>query len=113
VSFRLYLLQRATALLLAPLILVHLFVIFYATAYGVSAASILGRTRGSVAWGLFYGVFVVAAAMHGAIGIRNVVAEWAPRAIKRNETLLMLILWGVGLGLTALGLRAVYAVVAT
>lgn len=109
-SFRLYLLQRGTALLLVPLILVHLIVIFYATAHGVSAASILGRTRGSIGWGLFYSVFVLAAAMHGAIGIRNVIAEWGPGRLKRNDNLLTLILWASGLGLAALGLRAIVAV---
>jgi fumarate reductase subunit C len=111
VSFRLYLLQRATAVLLVPLIAVHLIVIFYATAKGLSAASILGRTRGSVGWGAFYGVFVLAAAVHGAIGVRNVLAEWGPASIKRDARILALILWGTGVGLAVLGLRAVYAVV--
>lgn len=110
-SFRLYLLQRATALILLPLILVHLAVIFYATAKGLSAASILGRTRGSAGWGAFYGLFVVAAAIHGAIGVRNVVSEWGPGAFRREPRLLALVLWGTGLVLGALGLRAVYAVV--
>ena len=111
-SFHLYLLQRGTALLLVPLILVHLIVIFYATAQGVSAAAILGRIRGSIGWGLFYGVFVLAAAVHGAIGLRNVFAEWGPARMKRDPRLIAVILWGAGVGLAALGLRAVYAVVA-
>ncbi len=110
-SFRLYVLQRATALILVPLIAVHLIVIFYATAKGISAASILARTRGSFGWGAFYSVFVIAAALHGAIGVRNVVAEWGPDQLKRNARLLSLILWVTGLGLAGLGLRAVYAVV--
>jgi fumarate reductase subunit C len=110
-SFRLYLLQRATALILVPLIAVHLIVIFYATAKGLSAASILARTRGSIGWGAFYSVFVLAAAIHGSIGVRNVFAEWGPDALKRDPRLLALILWVTGLGLALLGLRAVYAVV--
>ena len=110
-NFRLYVLQRATALILVPLIVVHLIVIFYATAKGLSAASILGRTRGSMGWGAFYSVFVVAAAIHGAIGVRNVFAEWGPDVLKRDPRLLTLILWGTGAGLAALGLRAVHAVV--
>ena len=110
-SFRLYLLQRGTALLLVPLIAVHLIVIFYATAKGISAASILARTRGSFGWGTFYSVFVMAAAIHGAIGVRNVFAEWGPEPLKRDPRLAALILWGVGVGLALLGLRAVYAVV--
>jgi fumarate reductase subunit C len=111
VSLRLYILQRATALVLVPLIAVHLIVIFYATAKGLSAASILARTRGSIGWGAFYGVFVLAAALHGAIGVRNVFAEWGPDRLKRDASLLTLILWAAGLGLALLGLRAVYAVV--
>ncbi len=110
-SFRLYLLQRASALVLVPLLAVHLFVIFYATASGLSAASILGRTQGSIGWGLFYGLFVLAAALHGAIGIRNVFAEWAPAHLKTSPVLLAAVLWGTGLVLALLGLRAVYAVV--
>lgn len=110
-SFKLYLLQRGTAVLLLPLILVHLAVIFYATAKGLSAASILSRTRGSVGWAAFYGLFVVAAAIHGAIGVRNVMSEWGPGVFKRDPRLLTLMLWGTGLLLGALGWRAVYAVV--
>jgi fumarate reductase subunit C len=111
-NFRRYILQRGSALILAPLVLAHLVVIFYATSRGLSAESILGRTKGSLGWGAFYGVFVLAAALHGAIGLRNVFAEWGPDALKQNSGLLSLILWGTGIGLALLGLRAVYAVVA-
>lgn len=110
-SFRLFVLQRATALILVPLIAVHLIVIFYATAKGLSAASILARTRGSIGWGAFYSVFVLAAAIHGAIGVRNIFAEWGPDVMRRDQRLLSLALWGTGLTLALLGLRAVYAVV--
>ncbi|MBM3522071.1 MAG: succinate dehydrogenase [Alphaproteobacteria bacterium] len=112
-SLRLYVLQRGSALILAPLVLAHLVVIFYATAQGLSAASILGRTKGSLGWGVFYGVFVLAAAVHGAIGIHNVLAEWGPDPLKRNSGVLSVTLWVTGIGLAVLGLRAVYAVVAT
>lgn len=110
-SFQLYLVQRATALVMIPLLAVHLAVIFYATAKGISAASILARTRGSLAWGTFYTLFVIAAALHGAIGVRNVFAEWGPNSVRRDPRVLGLILWGTGIGLALLGLRAVYAVV--
>jgi fumarate reductase subunit C len=110
-SFRHYVWQRASAMVLAPLVFAHLIVIFYATASGLSAASILARTRGSIGWAAFYGVFVLAAAVHGAIGVRNVLAEWAPQAVRRDPRLLAAIQWVFGLGLTLLGLRAVYAVV--
>ena len=108
---RLYVLQRLTAALMVPLIVGHLVVIFYATRKGLSAADILGRTRGSFLWALYYGVFVMAAAVHGAIGVRSVVGEWAPRRLRRNARALDALMWVFGLLLAGLGLRAIAAVV--
>ena len=110
-NIRLYVLQRLTAALMVPLIVGHLAVIFYATRKGLSAADILGRTRGSVPWALYYGVFVLAAAIHGAIGVRSVASEWAPRGLKRHARALDFLMWVFGAGLAFLGLRAVAAVV--
>jgi len=106
-NIRLYIWQRGTAALLAPMILVHLAVIFYATRQGLSAAEILGRTRGSLAWGSFYGAFVVAAAIHAAIGIGNILSEWTPMGDKTARGLSLLF----GLFLFVVGMRAVFAVV--
>ena len=106
-NVRLYILQRATAVIMAPLVLAHLVIIFYATSRGLSAAEILGRTRGSIGWGLFYGLFVLAAAMHGAIGLRAVASEWSPLKGRQLDALM----WRFGIVLAALGLRAVAAVV--
>ena len=106
-NIRLYIWQRGTAALLAPMVLVHLAVIFYATRQGLSAAEILGRTRGSLAWGSFYGAFVVAAAIHAAIGIGNVLSEWTPMGDKTARGLSLLF----GLFLFVVGMRAVFAVV--
>jgi fumarate reductase subunit C len=77
VNVRLYVWQRSTAAIMLPLVLVHVAVIFYATRKGMTAADILARTRGSIAWASFYGVFVAAAAIHAAIGVRNVLTEWS------------------------------------
>jgi fumarate reductase subunit C len=106
-NMRLYMLQRATAIIMAPLVLAHLFVIFYATNRGLSAADILVRTRGSIGWGAFYALFVLAAATHGAIGVRVVAAEWAGMRGRQLDVLM----WGFGALLVVLGLRAVAAVV--
>jgi fumarate reductase subunit C len=106
-NVRLYVLQRATAAIMAPLVLAHIVVIFYATSRGLSAAEILGRTRGSIGWGLFYGLFVLAAATHGAIGLRAIASEWSPLRGAQLDALM----WVFGVGLAALGLRAVAAVV--
>ena len=104
---RLYILQRATAVLMVPLLIAHLALIFYATRRGLTAADILARTRGSWLAGSTYGVFVAAAAIHAAIGVRTVAAEWAGLAGRRLD----LAMWAVGAALMGLGLRAVVAVV--
>src|SRR5262245_30898165 len=106
-NVRLYLLQRASAAIMLPLVLVHIAVIFYATRAGLSAAEILARTRGSIGWAAFYGLFVLAAATHGAIGVRSIASEWA--GVRAGK--LDLLMWSCGLILAALGLRAVAAVV--
>ena len=74
----LFMAQRLSALVLAPLVLVHLVTMIYAIQGGLTAAEILGRTQGSLFWMLFYGLFVVAAAVHGAIGLRGIAREMTP-----------------------------------
>jgi len=106
-NVRLYVWQRGTAVLMVPLVAVHLAVIFYATRQGFSAADILSRTRGSIAWGAYYGLFVAAVSIHAAIGVRNVLAEWSPLTDRRAGQLAV----AFGLLLAALGFRAVAAVV--
>jgi fumarate reductase subunit C len=102
----LYIWQRATAALMAPMVLVHLAVIFYATRHGLTAADILGRVHGNLMWGGFYALFVVAASIHAGIGVRNVLAEWSVLAERPAGFAAA----GFGLLLFALGLRAVAAV---
>jgi fumarate reductase subunit C len=103
----LYVAQRATAAIMAPLVLVHLATMIYAVDGGLSAGEILARTQGSVAWGLFYGLFVVAAAVHAAIGVHTVLVEWTPLGGRGANVAAALL----GLVLLSLGLRAVAAVV--
>ena len=103
---RLYILQRGTALLLAPLVLVHIVVMIVAVQDGLSAAEILGRTQGSVGWMLFYGLFVLAVAVHAAIGLRAIVGE----TLGRRGPGLAAFAWAAFAVLLALGLRAVWAV---
>ena len=105
---RLYLLQRLSAMILAPLVLVHLGLVIYAVQGGLSAAEILARTQGSLAWALFYGLFVLAVAVHAPIGLRNVLREWTPW---RGRSLDWALTAVAGLMLV-LGLRSVAAVVA-
>ncbi|MDQ3026856.1 MAG: succinate dehydrogenase [Pseudomonadota bacterium] len=102
-----WVMQRATAVILALCVVVHLATIIYAVRGGLSAGEILGRTRGSLAWGTFYTVFVLAAAVHGAIGLRNIAAEWLGWRGDAAEVAVTV----VAVALTMLGLRAVVAVV--
>jgi fumarate reductase subunit C len=71
----LWLAQRTTAAVLALCVVVHLATMIIAVRGGLTAAEILGRTRGSMAWAVFYGVFVLAVSIHGPIGVRNIIAE--------------------------------------
>ena len=106
-NVRLYVWQRATAALIAPLVLVHIAVIFYATRKGMTAADILSRTHGSIVWASYYGLFVAAASIHASIGVRNVLTEWSPLTDPRAGLFSIVF----GLLLAALGARAVFAVV--
>lgn len=105
-NVRLYIWQRLTAAIMLPLVLLHIAVIFYASRKGMTAADILARTRGSIVWASFYGVFVAAAAIHAAIGVRNVLTEWSPLEDRGAG------MFGIvcGIALLILGLRAVAAV---
>ena len=106
-GIRLYLAQRISAMIIAPLVLLHLGVIIYAIQGGLSAEEILGRTQGSILWGINYVVFVIAVAVHGAIGLRVVIYE----TFGLTKTILDLITTITAVALLALGGRAVYAVI--
>ena len=84
-NVQLYVWQRLTASVMAPLVLVHIAVIFYATHQGLTAADILSRTRGSIAWASYYGIFVAAASIHASIGVRNILNEWSPLTNRRAD----------------------------
>jgi len=105
-DLRLYVVQRTTAMLMVPLILVHLLIIFYATSAELTAESILSRTQGSLGWAIFYGIFVVLASVHGAIGVRSVLREWS----RLRGRMLDAVMFGFAAFLIVLGARAVIAV---
>jgi len=106
-SVRAYVWQRGTAVLLVALIAVHLGVIFYATGKHLTAADIFARTKGSVPWAVFYGTFVMAAAIHASIGVQASLVEWM--SLSRRSAQVAGGCFGVLL--VALGLRAVAGVV--
>jgi len=98
--------QRISAMVLALCVVVHLVTMIYAVRNGLSAAEILGRTRGNLAWAGFYTLFVAAIAVHAPIGLRTILSEslgWRGRSL---ETAVLTI----GILLALWGWRAVYAV---
>jgi fumarate reductase subunit C len=104
----LWVVQRVTAAFLGVFVLAHLVTILYAVRGGLTASEILARTHSSLAIPLFYALFVVAASVHGAIGLRTVAEEWLSWRGRSADLAFIL----VGLVLLALGLRAVVAVAA-
>jgi fumarate reductase subunit C len=105
-NVRSFAIQRLTAILLVPFIVVHLAIIFYATSKGLSASSILERTRGSLGWGAYYLLMVALISLHGAVGASVILNEWTGLSARSSKAL------GAILGaiLCLLGLRAVAAV---
>ena len=102
----LWLAQRASAALLAVCVVVHLATLIYAIRGGLSAAAILGRTRGNLGWLAFYAVFVTAVAVHAPIGLRPVLGEWLRwRGVSRD-----IFLGALAVVLGVLGMRAVLGV---
>ena len=98
--------QRASAMVLALCVVVHLAAIVYVSRADLTAADVLARTRGNALFAAFYALFVVACAVHVPIGLRTIAAEWLgwrERAASYAAALF-------GIVVLAMGLRAVYAV---
>jgi len=106
---RLFQMQRLSALIMAPLVLGHLALIIVVSGEALSAADILARTQGSWALGLYYGLFVVMAAIHAPIGLRAIIREWTPWSGRALDGAMALF----GLVLLALGGRALFGLVLT
>ena len=100
--------QRVSAMVLALCVVVHLAGIIYAVRGGLTAAEILGRTRGNWGFGAFYAVFVVACAIHAPIGVANIVAE--TRGGRGSAPAIVASV--LALAILAMGLSAVYGLVA-
>lgn len=102
----LYMAQRLSAMVMAPLVLGHIAVMIYAVQSGLSTAEILGRTQGSLLWFLFYGLFVVAVSIHAAIGLRVIAHEMSGL----RGRWLDIFTGAIGIVLLFMGARAVMAV---
>jgi fumarate reductase subunit C len=102
----LWIAQRASAGVLALCVVVHLITIIYAVRGGLTAAEILERTRGNVAWFAFYSLFVLAVTIHAPIGLRAVLGEWLGWRGASREIFLLV----SAAALAWMGMRAVFAV---
>jgi fumarate reductase subunit C len=99
-------LQRISAMVLAVCVVLHIAVIIYAVRGGLSGAEILARTRGNWGFGLFYGAFVVACAVHVPIGLAKIAEEWLHWSGRKAAVLSML----AGVIILVMGMRAVIGV---
>ena len=102
----LWFVQRASAAVLALCVIVHLGTMIVAVRGGLTAAEILARTRGSLMWAAFYGVFVLGVAIHAPIGLRTIVAEIRGSHSRGIDAAML----AVATLLLLLGLRAIVAV---
>lgn len=103
---RLFALQRLTAMIMAPFVLIHLALILYAVRGGLTAAEVLSRTQGSWGWIAFYTLFVISVGIHVPIGLRNILIEWT----RLSRAAASVVCLAFGLVLLIMGLRAVVAV---
>jgi succinate dehydrogenase subunit C len=78
----------------------------YAVKHGLTAAEVLGRTRGNYGWFAFYALFVAAAAVHAPIGLRTALSEM----LDWRGPVLDLLVLTAGIALALWGWRAVWGV---
>ena len=102
---RLYVLQRLTAVIMAPMVIGHLATILYATRAELTAESILARVQSSPWLVVFYTAFVVMVAIHAPLGLRKILIEWG-RIRMPIANAISLVLF---LTFLAMGLRGVWA----
>lgn len=95
-----FVLQRASAAVLALCVVVHLATIIYAVRHALTAEAMVARIHANLFWPAFYTVFVVAVAIHAPLGLRAIADEWLGfrgRATDAVLALFALILFGGGL----------------
>ena len=102
----LFVLQRASAMVLAFAVTVHLVTILYAVRGGLTAGEVLARTRGNGWFLAFYLLFVLAVVVHAPIGLRNILREWTSWRGRSLDVALALF----AVALLFLGLQAAFAV---
>ncbi len=74
-EIKLWLAHRLTGMALGLFVVIHLITMIVVIQGGLSAAEIMERTSSNILVGIFYALFVIAAAIHGSIGLRTVAQE--------------------------------------
>jgi len=95
-----FVLQRASAAVLAICVVVHLATIIYAVRHQLTAAAIVARMHARAFWPAFYTIFVVAVAIHAPLGLRAIADEWLGLRGRRADVVvasIALVLLGGGL----------------
>lgn len=105
----LWLAQRVSGAVLALTVTVHLVTLTYAVRGGLTAAEIIDRVHGNVAWLVFYSIFVAAAAIHAPLGLRVILFETTP--LKAPLPGMLASLFGVALAV--FGWRAAFLLFAS
>ncbi len=100
----LWVMQRATAAVLALAVMIHIVTIVYAARGGLTALEIIERVQGNIGWLLFYIIFVFAAAIHAPLGVRTVLTEMTPLRGRALGVVVVLL----GLIIAILGWRAAF-----
>lgn len=100
--------QRLSAMVLTLCVGVHLATMIWVVHGGLRAVDVISRLHGNLAWGAFYSVFVLAAAVHVPVGLRRIADEW----LRWRGAWAARASLAVGVGLALAGLRAVYALIA-
>jgi fumarate reductase subunit C len=95
-----FVLQRASAGVLAICVVVHLATIIYAVRHGLTSDAMVARMHANPAWPAFYVIFVVAIAIHAPLGLRAIADEWLALRGRGTDAVLVffaLVLLGGGL----------------
>ncbi|MFT5720133.1 MAG: fumarate reductase subunit C [Motiliproteus sp.] len=74
-EIKLWLIHRLSAMVLGLFVVIHLVTMIVVIQGGLSSEEIMTRTQGSYLIGSFYLAFIIAAALHGSIGLRTVAQE--------------------------------------
>src|SRR5205823_5348350 len=103
-----FVVQRASAAILAGCVVVHLATIVYAVRHALTSEAIVARMHASAFWPAFYTLFVVAVAVHAPLGLRTIADEWLGVRGRATD----IVLAAIALVLLGGGLYAVCSLIA-